>query len=267
MPTFDRSQYSLLKQAVEALAGVCDGAQMRDDRGFDGSDTRTGHLYAFLPLDAWPLSAFHRAWCWTKKYHRQLEHMGIDCRSLAEPPKFLGEDRQIALQTDQTGCFVIFPYDDELIAAFCAIPGNAVHKVPIGDKLFFRYRSVKATTSGLFALLSFAQQYRFQVGPLVRDLATKLGVSGQRSNDQHEYRVILMEGNQISFALYFPRIAHLNEEVKRIPGCRASYVDGFHWVIPSTIVATCQLRSFLERHSQFFVTHEVQECLYAISQP
>ena len=80
MTTFDRSCYTRLKRAVDALAGVCDGAEARDDEGFDGGDTKAGHLLAFLPLEAWPLAAFHKAWRWTFGWKQvRLE--------VVEPPK------------------------------------------------------------------------------------------------------------------------------------------------------------------------------------
>jgi hypothetical protein len=250
---FDRSRYTILKEAVNALGRVCDGALEKDDQGFDGSDTRAGHLYAFLPLCAWPLSAFHRVWGWTKKYHRQLELMQIDCASLPEPPLFEGEDRQIALLPDNTGFFVIFPYDEEIIAAFRGIPTGQTHTVRIGTSstLSFRYRTVKAVTGAGRALLAFAEEYQFQVDPLAADFLRR-DVPQEGEEELHEYRVILEAGG---FALYFPRIPALNEEVKRIPGRKPSSPGGFHWVIPAQSAAA--LLAFLQRHPQFFIPPDV----------
>ena len=263
---FDRRQYVLLKQAVNALSSVCDGAEARDGRGFDGRDTRAGHLYAFLPLDAWPLSAFHRAWSWTKKYHQQLERMQMDCADLPEPPLFEGEDRQIALLPDRAGFFVIFPYDEALTVAFRRIPGQALHTVPIGTStvLCFRYRTVQAIAGVGGALLAFADVYHFQLGPEVLDLATECDsrlTSALLETALHEYRIEAVVGNAPAFALFFPRIPALNEEVKRIPGRSPSYAGGFHWVIPAIPHAAAALLSFVERHPQFFVATEVKERL------
>lgn len=266
---FDRSRYALLKEAVDALAGVCDGAQDRDDQGFDGSDTRPGHLYAFLPLEAWPLSAFHRAWRWTKKYRRQLEGMQIDCSNLEAPPLFKEYDRQVAVQPDGIGFFVVFPYDDEVINAFRQIPGSALHKVPIGasDKLFFRYRTVRPVVGAGEALLAFAVRYGFQLGQSVEERAAHCNMPPdiEAPSVQHEYRVELESGGAPAFALYFPRIGSLNEEVKRIPGKSPSYTGPFHWVIPATRRSAEALLDFLELHPQFFVPPDVAEHLRALT--
>ena len=234
---FDRSQYALLKDAVDALAGVCDGAQDKDDKGFDGSDTRGGHLYAFLPQDAWPLCAFHRAWRWTKKYHRQLEAMRVACSHLSEPPQFADEERQIALR-DEGGYYVVFPNDDwDLINEFRSLPGTAIHKVFIGAsaRLFFRYRTYEGPGS---ALLEFAEQYRFRLGP---------GVSERAQMPDEDVSApaggrVVFEKNTDSFALYFSERL-LNAEVKQIPYRSYSNEGGFHWLIGARRDAVGPLRA------------------------
>lgn len=242
----DRRLYEPVKQAVEALAGVCDGALLRDDQGFDGTDTRAGHLYAFLPLDAWPLSVFHRAWRWTRKYHRQLVAMDLACSHVPEPPLFPGEDRQIALHPDGTGFFVVFSNsDDDLVAAFRALPGNALHIAPIGPKLFFRYRTYHGDGA---LLLAFAEQWRFRLAPGVRECAQQRRVVYEQAID--------------SFALYFPD-RELNAEVKAIPGRSCSYTGGFHWVIAASLQAAGPLRAFLIRHN-FTLAPEAERRLQEI---
>ncbi len=257
--SFDRECYALLKIAVEALAGICDGAETRDDQGFDGGDTKAGHLLAFLPLDAWPLSAFQRAWKWTKKYQRQLELMHIDCTQLPEPPRFEGEDRQIALLPSGQGWYVTFPYDPVLIEGFRCIPGSARHTQPIGrGKQVFHYRTVMAVKGAGAGLLAFAEQFGFSLGSGVADLAQQPGEVILAEVAQ-EYRVVLEQGR--AFALYFPRDASLNAEVKAIAGKVPSYIGGFHWVIPATRPAAAALQAFLERHQQFAVPPEVEDVL------
>ena len=261
----DRECYTPLKKAVEALAGVCDGAESRDDEGFDGGDTKAGHLLAFLPLSAWPLSAFHRAWKWTRKYHRQLGLMHIDCTQLAEPPPFEGEDRQVALQPSGRGFFVTFPYDPALIEAFRHIPGGALHSQPFGQgNQVFRYRTVTPVRGAGAALLAFAEQFGFQLGPGVTDLAREPGEVVE-ADEQYAYRVVLELGQRRAFALYFPRDASLNQEVKAIPGKAPCFTGVFHWVIPATPQAAAQLQAFLERHRQFHVPAEVEDALSTLA--
>jgi hypothetical protein len=261
---FDREGYALLKQAVEALAGVCDGAESRDDEGFDGGDSKAGHLLAFLPLSAWPPAAFHRAWKWTRKYHRQLELMRLDCTTLPEPPLCEGEDRQVALLPSGQGFYVTFPYDPTLIDAFRRIPGGARHSHPIGKgKQVFHYRTVQLVAGAGDALLAFAEQHGFRLGPGVEDLARKPG-EVVPAEMQHAYRVAFEEGQHRAFAVYFPRDAALNQEVKAIAGKAPSYSGAFHWVIPETPQAVRALLTFLERHPQFVVPSDVENALRAL---
>lgn len=228
----DRDQYRKLKDAVDALASVCDGAEEKDDQGFDGTDTYAGHLYAFLPFDAWPLCVLHRAWNWTKKYHRQLSLMQIDCTSLPEPPQMPDEQRQIALLPGGQGYYVVFPSDaSSLVKQFRRI-GGLEHNVPMGNTRFFRYRTYHGEGN---ALLTFAERYHFQLGPGVRECA--LG-------GPFEYRVVYESD---AFALYFPDRL-LNAEVKVIPYRSCSYVGGFHWIIAARPQAVGPLRAFLTRH-------------------
>jgi hypothetical protein len=248
---FDRARYAPLKEAVNALAEVCDGAQEKDDQGFDGTDTRGGHLYAFLPQDAWPLCAFHRAWRWTKKYHRQLEAMGINCSDLPEPPQFADEDRQIALK-EGSGYYVVFPnYDWDLINEFRSLPGNAIRRVPIGanGKLFFRYRTYEGPGS---VLLEWARSHRFRLGPGVAERAQ---MPDEEAAAPAGGRVVF-EKNTDSFALYFSERL-LNAEVKQIPYRSYSNEGGFHWLIGARRDAVGPLRAFLNRHN-FVVPPEAE---------
>jgi hypothetical protein len=264
-PMIDPEHYQPLKQAVDALASVCDGANARDDEGFDGADTRAGHLLAFLPLSAWPNSAFHRAWRWTRKYHRQLEAMSIDCSGVSEPPECEGEDRHIALVTGGTRrLYVVFPFDEALIAAFRRIPGNQLHTVPIGQngKLNFRYRTVSLQIGMGEALLAFASEYGFTLCPEVVELAQEASDEEQpaEAEVQHEFRVGLEEGGRV-LALYFPRIEALNNEVKTIPGRRATSEGGFHWLVPALPRSIDALNAFLQLHPQFFISEEARHAL------
>lgn len=266
--TFDREPYRPLKQAVDALARVCDGANARDDRGFDGTDTRAGHLYASIPLEAWPLSAFHRAWRWAAKYRRQLEQSGVDCALVPEPPRFENEDRQISVPQGHDAFFVVFPYNTHMIDAFRRIAGNELHLVPLGEdtRRVVRYRTVKPVPGAGQALLEFAEAFSFRIGPGVRALAASCDQLPVAEEQLSDYRVTLESGAQERFALYFPRVASLNEEAKAIPGRTPSFTGGFHWVIPKTLPALSALHAFLERHPNFVVAPEVREHLESLAE-
>jgi hypothetical protein len=77
---------------------------------------------------------------------------------------------------------------------------------------------------------------------------------------QPEYRVVMEEEGDV-FALYFPRIDALNQEVKAIVGRRPSSIGGFHWLIPATPHSMEALVDFLHLHPQFSVSEEARERL------
>lgn len=246
---FERHRYSLLKLAVMTLAGVCDGAQMRDDQGFDGGDAKAGHLYALLPLDAWPLAAFHRAWTWTRKYHRQLEAIG-DVSQLPEPPRFDEERYQISSIEDGTDYYVVFPNSGagDVREAFLRMPGHRSHKKTYGNssRASFWYHTFRGDGQ---ELLSFANAYGFRLGPDVRE----------RLRSQGEVRYELG-----AFALFFEDRS-LNAQVKAIPMYSYSNAGGFHWVIPERRECAGPLLDFLTRHHFTFVG-QAEERLHALEQ-
>ena len=249
---FDRARYASLKDAVNALAGVCDGALTKDDQGFDGTDTRGGHLYAFLPQDAWPLCVFHRAWRWTKKYHGQLGRMGIDCSDLSEPPEFVGETCQIALK-EGSGYYVAFPNDDwDLIDGFRALPGSAMHKEPIGanERLFFRYRTYDGPGS---VLLEWGRAHQFRLGPGVEERAQTADEEAPALLDGR----VVFDSDADAFSLFFSERL-LNAEVKQIPHRSWSNDGGFHWIISARRGAIGPLRDFLNRH-HFAIPPEAEQ--------
>jgi hypothetical protein len=234
---FDRSRYHLLKQAVDALAAVCDGAHRRDTVGYNGIDARYGHLLAFLSLEEWPPEAFYRAWKMLRKYSRQLASADIDYARLPEPPNYDGEDRQITFN-EATGDFVVvFSYDPLLLEEFRSVPGNDFVNQPVPHRLVHPVKGAEA------ALLAFAQTHAFVLG------------KGTRERLQR-YRVELEDGQ---LALFFPFDRTLNEEVKAIPGWSTTRSGGFHWLIPLSQFSAVQ--ALVARHSQFIVAANVEkEC-------
>src|SRR5579883_131640 len=254
----ERERYRLLKQAVEALARVCDGAIMRDDVGYNGTDTKYGQLLAFLPLEAWPPAAFHRAWRMLRKYHQQLARAGIDYFAIPEPPNFEGQDRQIALHPMIDGFLVVFPYDAETIHAFRHLPGEEFLRQPVP------HRIVHAVPGAGAPLLAFAELYGFQLAPGVRERVAALGEAEARTTPS-AYRVTFDPKERDAFALYFPRDQVLNAEVKALPGHTYSYEGGFHWVIWPRQDAAAALLTFLENHSQFSVSPEIERRLREIA--
>lgn len=237
-PAFERERYQALRQALGTLAAVCDGAILRDDVGFNGTDTRLGHFLAWLPLDLWPLPAFRDAWGMLRKYRRQLASHGIDYDALPEPPSFETGQRVIALFPPE-GFLVLFSPDERLLRAWRRLPGALLVEKPV------RHYLVRRVPGGATPLLAFAEQQGFHLAPGVKDAAKDAWVA--------------LEGGR--FALYFSHSASLNAEVKAIRGWSCSQVGGFHWLLPTHAQAAAALAAFLARHPQFAVPPEVEQLL------
>lgn len=74
---------ALLRQGVAALAGVCDGAIVRDRTGFNAADSALGKWLAALPPQEWATPHAAMAYTILGKYARQLRAHGIDLAALA----------------------------------------------------------------------------------------------------------------------------------------------------------------------------------------
>lgn len=104
----------MIIQAVQFLAGQCDGAVKRDDVGFNGRDARYGHFLA--GLDGWSPKQLHDAWRIIRRYHRQLAYINIDPLTIPEPPKPVpaAVAAKRAVRADD-GWHLSFPYDAGLV--------------------------------------------------------------------------------------------------------------------------------------------------------
>lgn len=245
-PIGDRTQFQALKQAIDTIASVCDGAREHDDVGFNGADASSGHLLAFLPLALWPPDAFYQAWVLLRKYQRQLAFANILYAELPEPP-CLGQEhggRYIALR--ETGDFlVLFPSQARLDTAFGRIPGGEKRTAPA------RHYLVKPVVGSGKALLAFARRNGFQLGPGVAERARLL-----------DYQVLLEESGV--FGVYFPRNEEWNTEIKAIPGWSYAYRPRFRWLLPPTRLSAQALRAFLAHHPEFQVMREVEAILQTV---
>ncbi len=77
----------VLVQAIQMLAGVCDGAFKHDNQGFNAYDTNFGHNLAVLPKERWSPKVQRIAWKMARKYRGQLQNAGIKFESIPEPPE------------------------------------------------------------------------------------------------------------------------------------------------------------------------------------
>ena len=75
--------YEKLKEAVKALASVCDGAVSKDHKGYNGGDSKVGKWLAQTPR--WKFKWAQRAYIMLRKYTNQLSRFGIDYNKIPEP--------------------------------------------------------------------------------------------------------------------------------------------------------------------------------------
>jgi SWI/SNF-related matrix-associated actin-dependent regulator 1 of chromatin subfamily A len=71
-----------LHAAVRALAGVCDGAKSKDDRGFSASDTAYGKAIAAVAPEAWTAEDVAAVAALCRTYKGQLAGFGLDVEAL-----------------------------------------------------------------------------------------------------------------------------------------------------------------------------------------
>lgn len=248
-PIGDRSRYRPLKEAINAIASVCDGARERDEVGFNGADAPLGRLLAFLPLELWPPEAFREAWTMLRTYrNRQLPFHGIVYADLPEPPDLSqqeGGSRYITRREDGT-FLVLFPASAKLERAFARIPGGEKRTTPA------RYFLVQPMPGAGAALLRFAERHGFIFAPGVQEQARRL-----------DYQVLLEENGM--FGVYFPHDEAMNAEIKAIPGRGCAYQPRFHWAIPRRPESVRALFDFLTAHPEFQLSSEVERQLQAIA--
>jgi len=65
-------QRDAIYAATRMLANVCDGAVLRDDVGFNATDTRLGRRLGMLPQHLWDDVAYFVMYHTLQKYSRQL---------------------------------------------------------------------------------------------------------------------------------------------------------------------------------------------------
>lgn len=139
-----------LEQALLYLAGRCDGAQSRDDAGFNGADTAYGHWLADMIDADRPLLRKHAesAYKMLRKYQRQLSEAGIvvlpweqlegryaETAAPAAPGPAVDAPPERRIDLRDQDLIVYSPYDPEAVAKTKAIrPAGQFNKYKTGDK-------------------------------------------------------------------------------------------------------------------------------------
>ncbi len=132
-----------LEAAIQALAVRCDYAATEDGVGFNGTDTRFGHILASKVGD-WTPRMRRIAWEMTRKYQVQLSNYGVEWAEIEEPPKEDSEEAREAEKARRAKKYgpespaavsfvddhfeIEFPYNADLVAEVKAIPGRRFQK-------------------------------------------------------------------------------------------------------------------------------------------
>lgn len=115
------SNIQQIKQAVDFLAGRCDGAREQDGSGFNRFDVGLGMSMAERPIEDWSQQAAYNAYAMLKKYTKQLALGGINYAQIEAPAN--GFDKSAKRIYAKANQFVItFPYDPALVAIVKALP-------------------------------------------------------------------------------------------------------------------------------------------------
>lgn len=173
-----------LETAVRTLAGCCDGAASKDQRGFNKLDAPFGHKLARTPEASWTPRQSRAIWAMLRKYQGQLSSSGIDYDAIPEPPKpDPAEKKPVRLITidDKGYVAVYFPYDALLVAAVKSISGSRFD----GQR---KNWWTKLSRDNAPALMRFAVNENFEFGDrvvncieaVVAEYAEKLGASRAR---------------------------------------------------------------------------------------
>lgn len=167
--TENHDEFIKLWHAARALAGMdADHAAQVNDIGFNKFDGRFGHTLADLPFERWTPRHLYAAWKMLKKYHRQLESIGL--WPLPEPPQIgaVEENPNRILVTNDGKFFVIqFPYNPTLVATVKTLPERKFDA-------HAKWWTVVARAGNVEALWKFANDWNFKVSQDALDRMAEL---------------------------------------------------------------------------------------------
>ena len=158
--------------AVQMLAGVCDGACVKDGTGFNRFDTTYGRRLA--TSDTWTDHDRYCAYRMIRKYRKQLTGFGIDYDAL---PKPVGHDRH-PIQADRSiirqnsHLEIRFEYDAEVVRLCRDIPGRRFEGFDTDDK----HWECPAGYMQVVSLMPLVMDHRFEVDDDFFDWASDLAL-------------------------------------------------------------------------------------------
>ena len=171
-----------IKKAIDFLAGRCDYAQSRDGVGFNGTDTKFGHVLADTELSRWSPKMIFIAYKMLKKYKNQLLEGGIEFDKIPEPPdpETLPEDKKYPnrkpkvvtpkkITTVGDKFHITFPYDPSTVLL---VKQLAKRKFDRDAKLWIANQDL-ANVEGIYALINNGFEVDENVKPILEKLVHK----------------------------------------------------------------------------------------------
>jgi len=220
--------------AVAAIQAVCDGAEVRDGVGFNGSDVKFGHRAALIPASEWTDATAYMAHQMLLKYEGQLSSYGIDYHTLPVPNSVSGDGRDDARQQAReiegalsreidfvNGEFVVaFQYDATVVTAVKNVGGARWDSV---SKRWY------APEDSAGKLKHFGDKFEFARTDAAAVILNK--TKAVKNEDAKPKRRLYREGTGLVFE--FPYEEYLVDAVKAIQGRRWDSKRKV-WVAPST---------------------------------
>lgn len=222
-----KNDLALLEQAVTALAGRCDGAEMRDEQGFNKPDSVAGRFLA-VKVGQWSEHEAWRLWKMLHKYSKQLARYGIDYSQIAPP-------REVAAAAgDLNGRFVDyadgvfefhFPYGDyeELKPQLGIFRGRRFDKNQLGEKCWF----ILASQAGL--VQTFALDNDFTISQAAMTVIQAPPQTAEKAG-----RVVQVKDGhwKVTFEFAWPIVNALQD-------IRGAFFDkpGMFWTVPQSQTA------------------------------
>lgn len=258
-----------LHTACKVLAGVCDGAVDRDDKGFNKPDSYSGHLMAYR--SEWNLLEAKSMCEMLRKYQHQLENYGVDISGIkpedfpveyeSETPKFL-----IDLGEDGNGDKVFhvhFPYSSEMVKLMKTNGG--VYGAKFYNDPYCRFWVFKSTDFRVmnlfqdnegFILTNTASNF---VNQLIENPPEEIIPEAEETFPVIEENLPVMkpenriENDNGIFVFYFPYSAEQVAEIKNITGRKfePNKYESKVWIVKPTATNYHHIEVYIAQFQPF----------------
>lgn len=230
-----------VRNALERLLSVCDGAVDDDGMGFNGFDS--GFARDLNSKRDWTYKQEKAAYKMLRKYRKQLSSFGIDYDNLKFENEKEDKSKKELKKVDYKGdgfVSIKFDYKKEYVESVKNIDGRSYDS---SNKQWI----VPINSTTIPQIRSFVAMYKFEV--------TDKAVEEINNRKDKKDKEISLEDNKI--VVRFPYDSELVSAVKRIPGRK---FDGKKklWRIPFNVTSAKKVIEFADKFD-FEVPEELQE--------